>query len=96
MHERWESDDGQRRGTISLVTVRRAQPSSREVLVTYLDELGVRQGTYNLFGAHYLDDAVVLELRLEGWVVFYSERGGGCALSVHREEADACADSLAR
>jgi hypothetical protein len=47
------------------------------------------------FGAH-LEDAMVMDRRPEGWVVFYSERGGEYSLTVHSDEASACADMLSR
>ena len=50
-------------------------PQTRDALAAHLDALGVRKGTYHLFGAH-LEDAMVMDQRPEGWVVFYSERGG--------------------
>lgn len=72
-----------------------AEPETREALAAHLGALGVREDSYHLFGAH-LDDAMVMDRRPEGWVVFYSERGGEFSLSVHEHEADACADLLAR
>jgi hypothetical protein len=71
------------------------EPESREALADRLEALGVREGTYHLFGAH-LDDAMVMDRRPEGWVVFYSERGGEYSLTVHDDEASACADLLER
>jgi hypothetical protein len=47
---------------------------SGHALAAHLEALGVRDVTYHLFGAH-LDDAMVIDRRPEGWVVFYSERG---------------------
>jgi hypothetical protein len=73
----------------------RAEPKSRDALADHLDALGVRPGTYHLFGAH-LDEAMVMDRRPEGWVVFYSERGGESSPAVHDDEANACADLLAR
>jgi hypothetical protein len=72
-----------------------AEPETREALAARLGALGVRENTYHLFGAH-LNDAIVMDRRPEGWVVFYSERGGESLLSVHEHEADGCADLLAR
>lgn len=72
-----------------------AVPRNRDALAAHLDDMGVREGTYHLFGAH-LDDAIVMDQRPEGWVVFYSERGGEHSLSVHSDEAGACADLLSR
>jgi hypothetical protein len=46
----------------------------RESLVELLDRMGVPGDAYHLFGAH-LNDAVVIDHRPDGWVVFYSERG---------------------
>ncbi len=77
------------------MTEHRVEPKSRDALAGHLDALGVREGTYHLFGAH-LDDAMVMDRRTAGWVVFYSERGGEHSLTVHDDEASACADLLAR
>jgi hypothetical protein len=77
------------------VTGHRAEPTSRDALADHLEALGVRTGTYHLFGAH-LDDATVMDRRPEGWVVFSSERGGETSLTVHRDEASACADLVTR
>lgn len=68
---------------------------SREALADHLDTLGVRQDTYSLFGGHQ-NDAMVMDRRPEGWVVFYSERGGEHSLTVHHDEASARADLLVR
>lgn len=70
-------------------------PESREALAAQLEALGVREGTYHLLGAH-LEDAMVMDKRDEGWVVFYSERGSEHSLKVHGDEASACGDLLAR
>ncbi len=72
-----------------------AAPQSRDALAVHLEALGVREGAYHLFGEH-LEDAMVMDERPEGWVVFYSERGGENSLTVHGDEASACADMLAR
>ena len=48
-----------------------------------------------MFGAH-LDDAMVMDKRPQGWVVFYSERGGEYSLAAYESEADACAEILDR
>jgi hypothetical protein len=77
------------------VTEQPAVPTNRDALADHLDALGVREGTYHLFGAH-LDDAVVMDRRPEGWAVFYSERGGESSLTIHHDEASACADLLDR
>jgi len=71
------------------------QPGNRAELAATLDALGVREGTYHLYGAH-LDDAIILDHRPEGWIVFYSERGSEDVLAVHRYEESACADLLRR
>jgi hypothetical protein len=70
-------------------------PDTRDALAAHLDAFGVREGTYHLFGAH-VEDAMVMDRRTEGWVVFYSERGGEFSLEVHNTEAGACADLLSR
>ena len=70
-------------------------PTRRDALAVHLETLGVRDGTYHLYGAH-LDDAIVMDHRPDGWVVFYSERGGESSLKAHDNEASACADLLAR
>lgn len=72
-----------------------AKPRTRTALADHLNELGVSENSYHLYGMH-LDDAIVMDQRTEGWVVFYSERGGEPALKVHSTEADACADLLDR
>lgn len=72
-----------------------AAPTTREALARELEALGVNQRAYHLFGAH-VDDAFVIDRRPEGWVVFYSERGGEFSLTTHSKEADACADLHAR
>jgi len=77
------------------VTGRQAEPRTRDALADHLDALGVRTGTYHLFGAH-LSEAYVMDRRPEGWVVFYSERGLESSLIVHGDEASACADLLGR
>ena len=60
----------------------------------HLQALGVREGAFHL-GAH-LEDAMVMDRRPQGWVVFYSERGGEFSLNIHDDEASACADLLER
>lgn len=65
-----------------------AIPRTRTALADYLTELGVSENSYHLYGTR-LDDAIVLDERPEGWVVFYSERGGESALKVHSTEAEA-------
>jgi hypothetical protein len=70
-------------------------PKTREELADHLDSLGVRSDCYHLFGAH-LEDAFVLDHRPEGWVVFYSERGGEWSPKVFDSEAAACSELLAR
>jgi hypothetical protein len=70
-------------------------PDTREDLARYLDELGVNPANYHLFGAH-VNDALVLDHRPQGWVVFYSERGGEDILATHPTESAACADLLTR
>ncbi len=72
-----------------------AIPRTRTALANHLTELGVSENSYHLYGT-YLDDAIVLDERPEGWVVFYSECGGESALKVHSTEAGACADLLDR
>jgi len=70
-------------------------PRSRTALAHHLDELGVSGTSYHLYGAH-LDDSIVMDHRPEGWVVFYSERGGESSLRLHTTEPEACADVLGR
>lgn len=72
-----------------------ALPRTRNALADHLNELGVSDNSYHLYGTH-LDDVIVMDHRPEGWVVFYSERGGESALKLHTTEADACADLLDR
>lgn len=72
-----------------------AGPPSREALAALLDRERFRPTAYHLYGAH-LDDAIILDQRSDGWVVFYSERGGEYDLRVHATEAEACDDALTR
>ena len=72
-----------------------AAPRTRSQLADHLDAIGVRPDTYDLYGAH-LDDGFVMDHRPEGWVVLYSERGSEFSAQLHRQEADACADLLAK
>ena len=72
-----------------------AIPRSRTSLANHLNELGVNENSYHLYGAH-LEDAIVMDHRPEGWVVFYSERGGESSLRLHLTEAGACTDLLDR
>lgn len=70
-------------------------PTTREALAPYLDSLGIRPDAYNLFGAQ-VENAVVIAQRTEGWIVYYSERGGEWSPTVFESEAEACADLLAK
>jgi hypothetical protein len=81
--------------TICCVAGHLTEPESRAALAAHLEAIGVREGAYHLFGAH-IQDATVMDRRPEGWAVFYSERGDEYSLTVHDEEAGACADLLAR
>jgi hypothetical protein len=58
-------------------------------------ELKISKDAYHLFGAH-LNDAVVIDHRRQGWVVFYSERGTEFDLKSYQTEDAACRDLLAR
>lgn len=53
----------------------------------------MRSDTYHLYGAH-LDNAIGLDHRPEGWVVFFSERGGEWSTSTFESEDQACAEVL--
>lgn len=70
-------------------------PLTREALAHLLDRARVPGNTYHLYGAH-LNDAFVMDHRPEGWVVFYSERGGEWSLRAHASEDLACHDLLVR
>jgi len=70
-------------------------PETREALAAHLDSLGINPDCYHLYGAH-LGDAFVLDHRPEGWVVFYSERGGESSTKVFDSEPAACRELLAR
>jgi hypothetical protein len=72
-----------------------APPLTREALASVLGQAGVAPTTYHLYGAH-INDAVILDHRAVGWVVFYSERGGEFSLRRHGTEDAACRDLLAR
>jgi hypothetical protein len=71
------------------------EPLNRERLGELLNGLAAPQGSYHLYGAH-LDDAVVIDHRSQGWVVFQSERGGEFSLKLHHTEDAACRDLLTR
>ena len=68
-------------------------PLDRQRLAAVLAANGVSERAYHLYGAHQ-DDALVLDHRLDGWIVFYSERGGEEVLATHASEAEACLDLL--
>jgi hypothetical protein len=70
-------------------------PLTRARLAEVLAANNVSERAYDLSGAHK-HDAVVLDDRPEGWVVFYSERGGENVLARYETEADACSDLLTR
>jgi CYTH domain-containing protein len=70
-------------------------PLARSSLAVILDRAGIRQDAYHLFGAH-ISDAVVIDHRPEGWVVFHSGRGAESSLRLHHSEDAACRDLLAR
>ena len=70
-------------------------PETREELAERLDAIGVRADTYSLGGGHP-SESFVVDLRPEGWVVYYSERGNETSPVTHQFEADACADLYAR
>jgi hypothetical protein len=68
---------------------------TRGSLADLLDREGIRERAYSLFGAHK-DDAIVMDHRPDGWVVFYTERGHESDLRRHQDEAAACLDLLDR
>ena len=70
-------------------------PLSREKLAELVLTRGYPPGSLSVFGAH-LDDAVVIDRRSAGWVVFYSERGSEGSLVMHATEDAACRDALDR
>jgi len=70
-------------------------PLTRQSLAAQLDSEGVAERAYSLYGAH-MEDAIVLDNRPDGWVVFYSERGGESGLKTYAKESDACLDLLSR
>lgn len=70
-------------------------PKTREELAAHLEELGLRSGTYDLYG-HHPDDAIVMDRRRRHWVVFYTERGKEFSTKKFKDEASACADLLER
>lgn len=83
------------RASIERMSDHLARPDTRESLAAHLEAIGVRPGTFHLFGAP-VDDAIVMDQRPERWAVFYTERGNEMSLSYHPDEASACADLLAR
>ncbi len=70
-------------------------PLTRQRLGAVLEANGVSDRAYDLHGRHK-DDALVLDRRREGWVVFHSERGDENILGRHESESDACLDLLHR
>lgn len=70
-------------------------PLTRETTAALLERLGVPADRYHLSGAH-INDALVLDQRPEGWVVFYTERGLESQHRAHETEAAACADLVER
>ncbi len=68
---------------------------TREHTAALLQERGTPPAAFHLYGAH-VDDAIVLDHRVGGWVVFYSERGGESTLLRHATEDAACRDLLDR
>jgi len=80
---------------IGVVTMSAEGPATRADLEAHLVTLGIRRGTYELFGAH-AGGAIVLDHRAHGWVVFYSDRANESDLATFADEAEACAELLAR
>ena len=70
-------------------------PLTREAVAALLRRSAVPPHACHLYGAH-IDDAVVLDHRPDGWVVYYSERGGESTLRRHATEDAACRDLLGR
>ena len=71
------------------------RPLTREDTAALLEDRGTPPDAFHLFGAH-LEDAVVLDHRADGWVVFHSERGGENGRRRHATEDEACRDLLTR
>jgi hypothetical protein len=70
-------------------------PLDRQRLASVLTANGVSERAYHLYGAHQ-HDALVLDQRPQGWIIFYSERGGEDILATHASEDEACLDLLNR
>jgi hypothetical protein len=68
---------------------------TRHSLAELLDREGINEGAYSLFGAHK-PEAIVMDQRRDGWVVFYTERGEESDLRRYADEAAACLDLLDR
>jgi hypothetical protein len=68
---------------------------TRHSLAELLDREGIHERAYNLFGAHK-PEAIVMDQRTDGWVVFYTERGEESDLRRYPDEAAACLDLLER
>lgn len=68
---------------------------NREELGVRLQDEGVLETWYHLYGAHY-PERLVLDHRAAGWVVFYTERGDESAVKWFDEEAAACEELLTR
>lgn len=70
-------------------------PLTRASLGALVNELGVRPRAYSLYGAH-VPEAIVIDHRPSGWVVFYTERGDESGARTYASEAEACLDLLGR
>jgi hypothetical protein len=70
-------------------------PLDRQRLASVLTANGVSERAYHLYGAHQ-HDALVVDQRPQGWIIFYSERGGEDILATHASEDEACLDLLNR
>jgi len=70
-------------------------PLTLPSLAALLEEEGVSERAYSLYGAHK-EDAIVLDNRPGGWVVFYTERGRELGIETYGKESDACLDLLNR
>lgn len=68
---------------------------TRERLPDLISEAGKNVAAVSLYGAHD-HDRLVIDNRPDGWVVFYTERGGEFDLRSHVSEHEACRDLLER
>jgi hypothetical protein len=70
---------------------------TREQLAQRLDELGVRSGSYSLYGTGAQAEGFCMDqLPFGRWVVYFAERGSRGSERVFHDEGEACEDLFRR